>query len=85
MTDQIERELTEILTEDLDLPAEELAGSSRLVEDLGVDSVALAIGVVAIEERLGVRLSERELLEASTVDDLLALVRSRKAAAEVSA
>lgn len=79
MADHVETVLTEILVEDLDLSIDEVSGSSRLVEDLGLDSVALAIGVVAIEERLGVKLTEREMLEATSVDDLQQLVRTRMA------
>lgn len=79
MSDQVEITLSEILTEDLDLPLDQASVSSRLVEDLGLDSVGFAIGVVSIEERLGVRLSEREMLETSTVGELMDLVRSRQA------
>lgn len=79
MSDQVEITLSEILTEDLDLPLDQASASSRLVEDLGLDSVGFAIGVVSIEERLGVRLSEREMLETSTVGELMELVRSRQA------
>ena len=39
--------------------------------------VFIAIGVVAIEERLGVKLSERELFESKTVGDLEDLIRSK--------
>ncbi len=79
MSDHVEATLTEILVEDLDLSLDEVSPQSRLVEDLGLDSVALAIGVVAIEERLGVQLSEREMLETKSVEDLEALIRSRMA------
>lgn len=79
MSDQVEITLSEILTEDLDIPLDQASASSRLVEDLGLDSVGFAIGVVSIEERLGVRLSEREMLETSTVGELMDLVRSRQA------
>ena len=79
MSDQVEITLSEILTEDLDLPLDQASASSRLVEDLGLDSVGFAIGVVSIEERLGIRLSEREMLETSTVGELMDLVRSRQA------
>ncbi|GLB63783.1 acyl carrier protein [Dietzia sp. NCCP-2495] len=78
MPDHIESALQDILTEDLDLLLDQASSSSRLVEDLGLDSVGFAIGVVSIEERLGVRLSEREMLETSTVGELVDLVRSRR-------
>lgn len=77
MPDHVEATLTEILTEDLDLPLDQTTPSSRLVEDLGLDSVGFAIGIVSIEERLGVKLSGQEIYETSTVGELLDLVRSR--------
>ncbi|MGZ8178373.1 acyl carrier protein [Williamsia sp. SKLECPSW1] len=77
MSDRVHDELRDILEKDLDLSAEHLSGDARLVDDLGLDSVAVAIGVVAIEERLGVVLTEREILETSSVDDLESLIRSR--------
>ncbi|MFT3716333.1 MAG: acyl carrier protein [Gordonia sp. (in: high G+C Gram-positive bacteria)] len=82
MSDHVENVLKEILVGDLDLSPDDVSGESRLVEDLGLDSVGFAIGVVAIEERLGVKLTEREMLETSTVDDLETLVRSRLAPAD---
>lgn len=77
MSDRIHQVLHSILEEDLDLPMAEVTRSSLLIEDLGLDSVAFAIGVVAIEERLGVRLTEREMSEATSVGDLEDLVRSK--------
>ena len=77
MTDHVHSELRDILATDLDLPADHLDDSARLVDDLGLDSVAVAIGVVAIEERLGVALTEREIVETSSVGDLESLIRSR--------
>ncbi|MEU0544625.1 acyl carrier protein [Nocardia sp. NPDC005978] len=80
MSDQITDVLNSILEEDLDLSLADVTRSSLLVEDLGVDSVAFAIGVVAIEERLGVKLTEKEMSEAASVGDLEDLIRSKVAA-----
>ncbi|WP_256668015.1 acyl carrier protein [Nocardia cyriacigeorgica] len=77
MSDHIRDTLNSILEEDLDLPLADVTRSSLLVEDLGIDSVAFAIGVVAIEERLGVQLTEREMSEAASVGDLEDLIRSK--------
>ena len=77
MSDHITEALHGILTEDLDLALGDVTRDSRLIDDLGLDSVAFAIGVVAIEERLGVKLSERELFESKTVGDLEDLVRAK--------
>ncbi|CAM3048801.1 acyl carrier protein [Skermania piniformis] len=76
-TDSIRTELHRILEDDLDLSLTDVAPSARLVDDLGIDSVAFAIGVVAIEERLGVRLTEKEIADAVSVADLEQLIRSK--------
>lgn len=76
-TDRVHSELRDILVNDLDLSPEHVTGSARLVDDLGLDSVAVAIGVVAIEERLGVALTEREIFESASVADLEQVIRSR--------
>ncbi|WP_280418123.1 acyl carrier protein [Nocardia carnea] len=80
MSDRIRDVLNSILEEDLDLSLTDPDRESLLVEDLGIDSVAFAIGVVAIEERLGVKLTEREMAEAASVGDLEDLIRAKSGA-----
>lgn len=81
MSDHIQDTLHSILEEDLDLPRADITRESSLIEDLGLDSVAFAIGVVAIEERLGVQLTDREMAETATVGELEDLIRSKATAA----
>ncbi|MGV9860138.1 acyl carrier protein [Gordonia sp. NPDC003425] len=77
MSDTVHDALQSILAEDLDLDVADVDEDSRLIDDLGLDSVAIAIGVVAIEERLGVKLTEREIFESSTVADLAQCIRAK--------
>ena len=51
-----------------------------MIDDVGLDSVAFAVGMVAIEDRLGVTLTERELLTCDTVGDLEDIVTEKAAA-----
>lgn len=81
MSDDVRDVLNSILEEDLDLSLSDVTPESLLIEDLGVDSVAFAIGVVAIEERLGVQLTEQEMFESASVGDLEKLIRSKLAVA----
>ncbi|WP_280409542.1 phosphopantetheine-binding protein [Nocardia brasiliensis] len=53
--------------------------------DLGLGSVAVAIGLVAIEERLGVRQTERELLSCWTIADMVELIDAAPRSAAGSA
>lgn len=66
-----------ILRDDLDLKFESLSPTTRLIDDLGMDSVAFAVSLVAIEERFGTQLSEEDLLYCTTVGDLQSAIAAR--------
>ena len=69
--------LTEILRDDLNIDVSRVTRESRLVDDVGLDSVAFAVGMVAIEDKLGVVISEQELLGCDTVGDLENVIRAK--------
>jgi acyl carrier protein len=73
-------ELVSILRDDLDLKCGSVATTTRLVDDLGMDSVAFAVALVAIEDRFGVQLSEEDLLTCKTVGDLQHAIYMRASA-----
>jgi acyl carrier protein len=62
--------LEEILRDDLNVDTGRVTRDSRLIDDVGLDSVAFAVGMVAIEDKLGVALTEEDLLTCNTVGDL---------------
>jgi acyl carrier protein len=66
-----------ILRDDLNADMTRVTPESRLVDDVGLDSVAFAVGMVAIEEKLGVALSEEELLTCDTVGELEAAIAAK--------
>lgn len=66
-----------ILRDDLNADMARVTPEARLVDDVGLDSVAFAVGMVAIEEKLGVALSEEELLDCDTVGELEAAIAAR--------
>ena len=66
--------LSEILRDDLNVDISRVTRDSRLIDDVGLDSVAFAVGMVAIEDKLGVALSEEDLLTCDTVGDLEAAI-----------
>ncbi len=69
--------LEEILRDDLNVDMSRVSRDSRLVDDVGMDSVAFAVGMVAIEDKLGVALSEEDLLSCDTVGDLEAAILAK--------
>jgi acyl carrier protein len=75
--DSVSVALTEILRDDLNVDISRVTPESRLVDDVGLDSVAFAVGMVAIEDKLGVAVSEQELLGCDTVGDLEHVIRAK--------
>jgi acyl carrier protein len=81
LPDQVTGALEEILRDDLNVDISRVTRESRLVDDVGLDSVAFAVGMVAIEDKLGVVINEQELLTCDTVGDLERVIRSKAAVA----
>ena len=75
--DSVSAALIEILRDDLNIDVSRVTRESRLVDDVGLDSVAFAVGMVAIEDKLGVAVSEQELLGCDTVGDLENVIRAK--------
>jgi acyl carrier protein len=75
--DSVGAALIEILRDDLNIDVGRVTQESRLVDDVGLDSVAFAVGMVAIEDKLGVAVSEQELLGCDTVGDLENVIRAK--------
>ncbi|HXS84058.1 MAG TPA: acyl carrier protein [Mycobacterium sp.] len=75
--DSVGAALTEILRDDLNIDVSRVTPESRLVDDVGLDSVAFAVGMVAIEDKLGVVVNEQELLGCDTVGDLENVIRAK--------
>lgn len=66
-----------ILGDDLNIGASRVHPHSVLVVDVGLDLVASAAGTVAIEDKLGVALPERELLSSEIAADPEAAIRAQ--------
>jgi acyl carrier protein len=81
LPDPVSDALEEILRDDLNVDISRVTRDSRLVDDVGLDSVAFAVGMVAIEDKLGVVISEQELLTCDTVGDLEKVIRAKVAVA----
>jgi acyl carrier protein len=75
--DSVGAALIEILRDDLNIDVGRVTQESRLVDDVGLDSVAFAVGMVAIEDKLGVVVNEQELLGCDTVGDLENVIRAK--------
>lgn len=74
--------LTEILRDDMNVDIRRVTRESHLIDDVGLDSVAFAVGMVAIEDRLGAVLSEEDLLSCNTVGELEDAILAKMPAAQ---
>lgn len=64
-------------------PLSELPGDTRLMDDLGFDSLAIAEVVFFTEDLLAIRIANEEIIQVRTLDDLRRFVR-RKAQTRVA-
>jgi|SRR5271166_731230 len=78
MTKSTRATLLDILDSDLAINPARVQIDSTLIGDLGFDSVAFAISVVAIEERLDLRISEEKLFACKTFGDVVQLIDESK-------
>jgi acyl carrier protein len=78
-------ELLSILRDDLSIDVSRVTRDSRLIDDLGMDSVAFAVGMVAIEDRLDAALTEEDLLSCETVGQLEDAVVAKLPAGQANA
>ena len=70
--------LVEIFRDDLAIDPARVHPDASLIGELGFDSVAFAIGLVSIEEKLGVTLQQDELIVCKTVNDVVRLIEETR-------
>ena len=68
MTQELMDTFVAILTEDFDIPEDEISRDATF-EDLGMDSLDVVDLTLAVEERTGVKLEDEELEDVRTVGD----------------
>ncbi|WP_043265118.1 acyl carrier protein [Streptomyces sp. CT34] len=77
--EEIVAQLAEILNEVAGVVPADVAEEKSLVEELDVDSLAMAEVIVVAEERFGVELPEEEMKDMRTVSDMVIRVEKRLA------
>jgi acyl carrier protein len=72
---EIERKVKEILAKKLDRKVEDIHGTSRLAEDLGVDSFGTVEIMFEIEEAFALQIPDSDIEPVRTVDDIVAYLQ----------
>ena len=70
--------LVAIFRDELTIDPARVHPEASLIADLGFDSVAFAIGLVSIEEKLGLTLEQDELILCQTVGDIVRLIENAR-------
>ncbi|MFI5334306.1 MAG: acyl carrier protein [Chlamydiales bacterium] len=77
-TVSIEKEVMDIVTEQLGVDAADVTLDKSFVEDLNADSLDLTELIMTFEEKFGFEISEEEAEKLKTVGDVVAYIRKKK-------
>ncbi len=77
--DDIEKEVIDIVVEQLGVDPEEVTAEKSFVEDLNADSLDQTELIMTFEERLDLEISEQEAAGLTTVGDVVAFIKKKKA------
>jgi acyl carrier protein len=80
MTADIEKQVIEIVREQLDVKPEDISLDKIFTEDLGADSLAIVELVLAFEEHFDIKIPDEEVENIKTVGDAVNYIRTRRKA-----
>lgn len=75
----IETKLKSLLAKQLGVTIESIASDASLVNDLNADSLDLVEIVMSIEKEFSIKVEDHEYVEASTVNKIVDLIKSKLA------
>ncbi|MGW0753384.1 acyl carrier protein [Streptomyces sp. NPDC002587] len=77
-------DLTRILTDDLNLPADRLTADATL-HDAGFDSLAIVELSVLLTDRYGIDISDSDIKDAATLSQLEVLITTKRSGRQITA
>ena len=79
MADNIQEKVTEIIVEQLGVTADQVTPESKMIEDLGADSLDAVELVLAVEEEFGIEVPDEEAEKLISVGDIISHVEKAQA------
>lgn len=76
MSDDIEKKVTEIITQQLEVSAEQLRPEASFVDDLKADSLAVVELVLALEQEFKLEIPEEDTERIKTVGDAINYIKT---------
>ena len=71
-----------LLAEQLNIDVKTVKASSRIVEDLGADSLDMIEMLMSLEENFGISVPDDKVASLKTVDDIVAFIKAESKDAE---
>ena len=79
MADNIQEKVTEIIVEQLGVTADQVTPESKMIEDLGAESLDAVELVMAVEEEFGIEVPDEEAEKLISVGDIISHVEKAQA------
>ncbi|MBN2515175.1 MAG: acyl carrier protein [Deltaproteobacteria bacterium] len=74
----VEEQVKQIIMEQLNVTEEECVPEAKFIDDLGADSLDLVELIMAMEDHFGLEISDDELAQISTIQDVIDYIASRQ-------
>ena len=74
----MEQKIIKLIADKLNKKIDQITPASRLVEDLGADSLDVVELIMAFEDEFGVSLPDEDIAKMKTVEDVVKFVSSLK-------
>ena len=69
--------IRQLLSEQLNIPADKITLESRVIEDLGADSLDVVEMLMALEDNFNISVSDEESVGLKTIGDIVKLIDSK--------
>lgn len=70
--------VTEIIAQQLSVPAEKIKGDTNIAEELGADSLDLVEILMSLEDEFGISIPDEAIPQIKTVNDIVKFITENK-------
>ena len=70
--------VTELLASQLNISKDKIKADSKLIEDLGADSLDMVEMLMTLEEEFGISIPDEDAMNLKTVEDIASYIESHK-------
>ena len=75
---ELTAKVTEIIANQLSVPAEKVKGDTNIAEELGADSLDLVEILMSLEDEFGISIPDEAIPQIKTVDDIVNFIQTNK-------